>query len=138
MYALILMALLLGAGLALATLSRAGSQTARRLAESIPAYYAAESCLEQALRQYVKVVSIDERTGEPASSIDVRRFSGSALAFDFDGDGNNDANCQWQASTVPATGETTAITITTRGSFRSATEGLSVSICRKRPQDCGF
>jgi len=56
-YALVLMALLLSSALSLATLASYGTQTTRRLIDSVPAYYAAESCLEQILNQYVGVAS---------------------------------------------------------------------------------
>lgn len=122
-YSMILLSMLLSSGLALSILATTGAQTTRELVNSIPAFYAAESCLEQSLRQYV-VLGL-------TPDLSTAGFSNETLTF------SNDATCersfQYEQSppTTPPTPTTTkSMTVSTRGVYKQSGQGLSVTITR--------
>lgn len=115
-YAMILLSMLLSSGLALSLLATSGAQTTKELIYSIPAFYAAESCLEQTLRQYV-VLGL-------TPDLSTAGFSNQSLTLE------NGATCDREIQYVPATGQTTEMTVTTHAKYRQSSQGLSVTITR--------
>ncbi len=115
-YSMILLSMLLSSGLALSILATTGAQTTRELVNSIPAFYAAESCLEQSLRQYV-VLGL-------TPDLSTAGFSNQTLTF------GNGATCERSFQYDPATGTTTSMTVSTRGVYKQSGQGLSVTITR--------
>ena len=125
-YAVILLALLLSSSLALSILATSGNRTTQALTHSVPAFYAAESCLEQTLRQYVVNGAGDE--------LAVGNFNTTPITFD------NGATCDREltrtecTSTNTTTNATTKytpdVTINARGYYKQSQEGLSVTVNR--------
>ncbi len=138
-YALVLMSLLLSSALSLSTLSLYGAQTSRRLIDSIPAYYASESCMEQLLNRYVGQAGAahiyiqgdptiptganprDPVTNQPPVVLDFTSWGGFGIS----------GRCPPRVSTTTAAhGTTASVTITTYGEFGKSIEGLSATVTR--------
>jgi len=139
-YALILTALLLSSALSLSTLSTYGAQTTRRLVDSIPAYYAAESCLEQLLNRYLVVAEpahlyLSTDTNIPDTSTP-RLQVGNTSSFGVTALGVK-ATCATSATSsppnAPSTENTNSVTLTSYGFFGRSIEGLSATITRFTP-----
>ncbi|MBI5135530.1 hypothetical protein HZA86_04855 [Candidatus Uhrbacteria bacterium] len=120
MYAVILLSLLMSSSLALSILATNANKTTRFLTDSIPAFYAAESCLEQSLRQYVVLGGSTDLSAAGFSDQDIANFQ-------------NGATCKRQFQYTPDRtnpAKTASMTISARGSYKQASEGLSVTVTR--------
>ncbi|GEM_PF-6457338 len=115
-YAMILLSMVLSSGLALSILATSSAESTKELIYSIPAFYAAESCLEQTLRQYV-VLGL-------TPDLSTAGFSNQSLTFE------NKATCDRTIQYVPSTGTTTEMTVTTHSKYKQSGQGLSVTITR--------